>query len=231
MCIVGTTVAKELDITDEAVIDTSQTVIEFQSDALVKNQLVFKAQAVSSSDFQIITTAQPTSQLKVDICHQQDTLGHLLCNSVISNAEFLPHPKGSTLPPLLVLRIPNRHLLSKDLIVVDLPHEVNRGFFKAEFQPQYDQSLVLNHTVFGKFPMVPALHINATLFLIGYTESFRIVISTRYIRVPQAGSRHGSVSKHPQCTIPVQAIHLHIYAVGLQQRYGTHCKNEQQPSV
>jgi len=170
MYIVGTTIAKELDNTDEAVIDTSQTVIEFQSDALVKNQLVFKAQAVPSADFQIITTAQPTSQLKVNICIQQDTSGHPLCNSVIANAESLPQPEGSTLPPLLALRIPNQHLLRKDIIVVDLPHELNNGFFKAEFQPQHDQSLVLNHTFLGKFPVVSAFHLNPCLFLIGYTD-------------------------------------------------------------
>lgn len=197
MCIVGTAIAKELDTADEAVIDTSQTVIEFQSDALVKNQLVFKAQAVPSADFQIITTAQPTSQLKVNICNQQDTSARPLCNSVIANAESLPQPDGSTFPPLLALRIPNRHLLKRDLIVVDLPHELKHGFFKAEFQSQHDQSLVLNHTFLGKFPMVSAFHLNPTLILIGYTDYFRFVISTCYIRVPQAGRRHGSLSKHP----------------------------------
>jgi hypothetical protein len=150
--LVGTITAKELDPQDtEAVIGTPRTMMLFQSGVLVKNQLVFKAQAVPSTDFQIVTTAQPSSQLKVSLCNQQDASDHLLCNSVIGNAEALPQPKNSSNPSLMALRIPSRHLLNKDLIVVDLPHQLNNGYFKAEFQSQHDQSLVLNHTLLGKF--------------------------------------------------------------------------------
>ncbi|KAI9279022.1 PGAP1-like protein-domain-containing protein [Umbelopsis sp. AD052] len=142
----GTTTAKELDALDTAVIDVPRIMITFQEDALAKNQYVFKAQAVPSADFQIVTTAQPNSQLKVNICNKQDTSGSLLCHSVIGNAESLPQPENSNMPTLVALKIPSRHLLSKDLIVVDLPGQLSNGYFKAEFQSQQDQSLILNHT-------------------------------------------------------------------------------------
>ncbi|KAI8579336.1 hypothetical protein K450DRAFT_242762 [Umbelopsis ramanniana AG] len=142
----GTTTAKVLDTLDTAVIDAPRIRVPFQSDVPAKNQYVFKAQAVPSADFHIITTAQPNSQLRVNICKQQDTAGHLLCNSVIGNAESLPQPENSSIPSLVALRIPSRHLWSKDLIVVDLPSQLNNGYFKGEFQPQHDQLLVLNHT-------------------------------------------------------------------------------------